>query len=260
MIEPPTNRWTQSGGLSAVFVNLVKAWSARRRQVSLALAGLRTNMTEPADCNSLHDRLIGQLDTLVPFLALAHHDIFTSLHGHYVNWVSSDQQDALPDTCDGYVTQVTHSAFLLGYSYAEAFVSDLMWRIYSERRDLLPQEKTLNYTDVLTRSDFTNLLRYMIDCTISGLNSLQKKMHHLQTRLNLGIEQPSSMLKAHDVRNALIHNAGIVNRDSTHSGRWVNGDRVVLTVSDVHDFGIMAREYTRDLCARASALCRNASG
>lgn len=213
------------------------------------------SMTELPDCDELHARLIGQLDTLIPFLALAHHDVFDVLSSHYASWSPPEQQDTLPNTYDAYATQVAHGAFLLGYSYAEAFITDLMWQIYSTRRDLLPEDKTLKYVDVLTKADFTKIVRHMIDCTISELNSLEKKILHLETRFNLNIPQPNLMKEAHIARNALVHNAGTVNRESIPSSRWHVGDRIILKVTDVHEFGIMARRYTREMCDIAKALC-----
>jgi hypothetical protein len=94
----------------------------------------------------------------------------------------------------------------------------------------------------------------MIDCTISDLNSLEKKILHLETRFNFQIHQPDLMQEAHIARNALVHNAGTVNRESV-SSRWCVGDRIVLKASNVHEFGIMARRYTREMCDKAKVLC-----
>lgn len=109
------------------------------------------NSTIESDtCETLYRRLTRQLDTLVPFLALAHREIFDVLSSRYSGWCPDEQQDTLPDTYEAYSTQVAHAAFLLGYSYAEAFVTDWMWLVYDTRRDLLPKEKTLMYEEVLS--------------------------------------------------------------------------------------------------------------
>lgn len=214
-----------------------------------------TSIHEYGDCDTLHERLIGQLDTLVPFLALAHSEVFDVLSSKYAGWYSPDRQATLPDTYEEYSRQVAHAAFLLGYSYAEAFITDLMWYIYSSRRDLLPEKKTLRYADVLSKSDFENIIRHMIDCTVGDMNSLEKKLKHLEGRFGLRVQQPDLMIQSHIARNALVHNAGRVNRNHNALTRWKIGDRIRLTVSDVHEFGIMAREYTREMCKRANALC-----
>lgn len=210
---------------------------------------------EPTNCKTLHDRLVNQLDTLVPFLALAHREVFDVLSAKYSGWYPVDQQGTLPDSYEAYCSQVAHAAFLLGYSYAEAFVTDLMWLVYSVRRDLLPRERTLLYSEVLSRADFETVLNHMIDCTVSEMNSLEKKLSHLEKRFGLSVTQPELMLEAHVARNAIVHNAGRMNRGGASSARWRLGDAVELSVNDVHDFGIMARSYTLELCEGLSALC-----
>lgn len=212
-------------------------------------------MIEFDRCKILYDRLVGQLDTLVPFLALAHREIFDLMSSKYYGWYSEDQQHTLPDTYEAYNTQIAHSAFLLGYSYTEAFVTDLMWEVYSTWRDLLPKDKTIMYSEVLSRSDFDNVVKHMIDSTVSDMNSLEKKLLHMEKRFALQIPKPDLMDEAHIARNALVHNAGRVNRLGKTTVRWRVEDTITLKVEDVHNFGIMARTYTRQICERASILC-----
>lgn len=69
-----------------------------------------SSLLEP-DHWDLHDRLIGQLDTLVPFLALAHREVFDVLSEKYAGWYPGEQQDTLPDTYESYCSQVAHAAF-----------------------------------------------------------------------------------------------------------------------------------------------------
>ena len=52
-----------------------------------------------------------------------------------------------------YKVQIIRSAFLLGYSYFEAFLADLIREIYCVRRTILPQEKALKFSEVLQCSD-----------------------------------------------------------------------------------------------------------
>lgn len=71
------------------------------------------------------DRLINQLDTLIPFLGLANEEIFTLIHNDTTNWFTLEQKTVIPDIYPAYQNQVSISAFLLGYSYFEAFIADL---------------------------------------------------------------------------------------------------------------------------------------
>jgi hypothetical protein len=205
--------------------------------------------------DALHDRLIEQLDSLVPFLALAHREVFSVLSAEYEGWYTDERRTTLPESYCTYRHQVAHAAFLLGYSYAEAFITDLIWEVYAIRRDLLPPDKALRFGEVLPLADFEKVICHMIDSTVCDMNSLEKKLHHLESRLGLNVEHSGRMLEAHKARNAIVHNAGRVNRTRQGSTRWKPGEQVLLSPEDVHEFGIMAREYAKQLCERAKSLC-----
>lgn len=205
--------------------------------------------------DELYDRLIAQLDSLVPFLALAHSEVFTVLSAEYADWYPDERRATLPSSFGSYCHQVAHAAFLLGYSYAEAFVTDVIWEVYASRRDLLPPDKALRFADVLPLADFEKVIGRMIDSTVCEMNSLEKKLNHLETRLGLHVQHSDRMREAHKARNALVHNAGRVNRAQQISSRWKPGEQVWLSTDDVHEFGIMAREYAKQLCERAKTLC-----
>ena len=85
------------------------------------------------------ENFILQLDTLVPFLGLAHEEIFSKIHNENQEWFTEQQRKSLPDTFTAYKNQVSVSAFLLGYSYFEAFVADLAKKILLARPALLPR-------------------------------------------------------------------------------------------------------------------------
>lgn len=229
------------------------ARKARRMKIYLFCEGHETRMPNAFD--PLQTRLVEQLDSLVPFLALAHREVFGVLAEKYSGWYNDERRATLPDSYEDYAQQVAHAAFLLGYSYAEAFVTDLIWEVYAARRDLLPADRSLRFGEVLPLADFENVIRLMIDSTVGEMNSMERKLHHLDRRLGLRVPQAEKMLDAHIARNALVHNAGRVNRSPSPSARWQNGERVRLTVEDVHRFGLMAREFADNLRERAKALC-----
>jgi len=211
---------------------------------------------EMTPIDHLYIRFIGQLDTLIPLLGLAHEEIYSALHENYAEWFSAEQQATLPGSFKEYCIQVSHAAFLLGYSYAEAFITDLIWAVYHCRRDLLPPDKALKFSEVLPLGDYERIIMKMIDNTLGDMNSLEKKMHHLETRLGLKVPQAEELLKAHTARNALVHNSGRVNRPQASTSQWQLGDIVELTAYDVHDFGITAREYAAEVSDKANILCR----
>jgi hypothetical protein len=214
-------------------------------------------MPLPADSfDSLLERLIAQLDSLVPFLALSHREVFDVLKEKYPGWYEHDRQSTLPSTFEGYVHQVAHAAFLLGYSYAEAFVTDLIFDVYNARRDKLPSDKKLCFEDVLQSGDFEGVMRHMIESTIGEMNSLEAKLRHLEVAFGWRFPETEKLGGAHVARHALVHNAGVVNREQLTGSRWQSGDTIQLSSVDVHDFGFAARALASKLAASATAFCQ----
>ena len=209
---------------------------------------------EATPIDQLYVRFISQLDSLIPFLGLAHQEIFLNLQKNYIDWFSYEQQSTLPDTFNKYSIQVSHAGFLLGYSYAEAFITDLIWEIFNARRDLLPQDKSLKFSDVLSLEDYERVIMKMIDSTLGDMNSLEKKISCLE-RLGLRVTQSEKILEGHIARNALVHNSGRVNRPQPATSRWQLDDVIKLAADDVHDFGLATREYARAICSKANSMC-----
>ncbi len=73
----------------------------------------------------------------------------------------------------------------------------------------------------------------MIDNTVGGVNSLEKKIQHLETRFSLKAPQTEKLLEAHNARNAIVHNSGRVNRHRSSTARWQLEDIIELTADDV---------------------------
>jgi len=60
------------------------------------------------------ERLISQLDTLVPFLGLAQEEIFQKIHDENQGWFSEQDRKSLPETFSAYKNQISVSALFVG--------------------------------------------------------------------------------------------------------------------------------------------------
>lgn len=101
------------------------------------------------DDENLLVRFINQLDTLIPFIALSHQDVFELVQREKYIWFVESQRRSVPETYDIYHTQVNHSAFLLGYSYFEVFLGDLVRKIFVGRQCIVD---TVNVKDTVIAS------------------------------------------------------------------------------------------------------------
>lgn len=207
---------------------------------------------------TLYDRIIRQLDTLISFLALAREDAFGLIRSDQGSELTTEQLDSLPHSYQEFRCQVSHSAFLLGYSYFEAFLSDLVREILLRRPNILPQERELKYRDVLDRKDYDSILKYMIDKEILAIfyGSAEKIGKYFEDRLNLPwpeYDGQPAVVRASLVRNCIIHNGARVDSRLSEISDWDEGDQIELSPGDVHSFGLQARDFARQLWTAAVA-------
>jgi len=205
----------------------------------------------------LHNRLINQLDSLIPFLALTHREAFDLIGRRYGEWLPDWQQNSLPETYALYQTQVTHSAFLLGYSYYEAFLSDLARQIYIHSPTMLPPEKKLDFSEILERPEREQLLAYMIDKEILSVFylSIEKVIECLQKKFSLTwpehLVEPA--VEASLLRNCIIHNNARVDARLSGGSKWKLDSEIDLSAWEVHEFGLVARNICGELFMQANS-------
>jgi phage pi2 protein 07 len=234
----------------------------RKSKISIVRSIFVTKQSADERLENLRDQVIAQLDTLVPFLALSHEEIFDVLNAKYAEWYKDTKKTDLPETFPAYRYQVTHAAFLLGYSYVEAFVNDLIFEVYNARRDLIQDKKgeekrKLPFEEILKLHNFEEVIQRMIESILGEMNSLEAKLNHLEKTLKWSIPEIKDLIDAHVARHALIHNGGIVNRQQPAGSRWNFQDRIQYSEVEAHMFGITARELIRRLCDQAKTICKS---
>lgn len=114
------------------------------------------------------NRLISQLDTLIPFIAISYQDVFDLIQQEKNIWFRDDQKK-LPKTYKIYRKQINHSAFILGYSYFEAFLNDIAKEIFLSRPSMLASNKTIKFEDVTNSSSFNEIILKLINKELSEL-------------------------------------------------------------------------------------------
>lgn len=205
----------------------------------------------------LLDRLITQLDSLISFLALSNEDAYAIIRDPHGALLTGNERQRLPDTFALYQAQVAHSAFLLRFSYAEAFLSDLVREMYHCRPEMLPRDKQLTFGDVLEQPDFDAVLSFMINREVFAVfyNSMEKIIEYFERKLHL--QWPTAdvdpVVEASLLRNCIIHNNARVDARLALRPRWSEGAPIVLSASDVHTFGMAARRVARSLHQQATA-------
>jgi hypothetical protein len=209
------------------------------------------------DDDNILTRFIGQLDTLIPFIALSYQDVFELLQREKDIWFIESQRRSIPETYEIYSIQVNHSAFLLGYSYFEVFLGDLIKQIYLSRPQMLPRDKQLRFSEILEANTFGNVVELMIEKENLALfyQSMEKIIEYLETKLKLRWtdEHKEAIILASLLRNCIMHNMSRADSRLVQvSTKYVIGQEIQLNSSEVHSFGVKARVLSRDLYTQAA--------
>ena len=213
------------------------------------------------DHNNLLDRLIAQLDALVPFLALAHRKVFNLIKRDHEVWFSPEAERSLPDSYSIYRRQVTHGAFLLGYSYSEAFLANLVRQIYLRNPRMLPEDKQLTFGELRRARSYKVVLQSMINKEVTSVFSqnMEAIANYFDRKLSLAWREDGreQALRTSRLRNCIIHNLGIVDSKLAEVSDYDVGEMIVLEPENVHSYGLSARALARDIYAKAESAFLN---
>ena len=207
--------------------------------------------------NTLLDSLIDQLDTLVPFLALSREDVFQVLNDHRLTWFATNEE-ALPEAYAAYRKQINHAALLLGYSYFESFITDLLANVLRNRPLMLPRNKKVDYSEILDSPDIEALIDRLIQRELHDLHykSMTDIITELRRRYNFTItqEEEHGLVVASLIRNCIMHNSSCANSRLGSYDGYQESEEFELSTEDVHEYGIMLRSLVRRMYAEA---CEN---
>ncbi len=200
------------------------------------------------------DRLISQLDTLIPFIATSYRDVFNLIQKEKSIWFHDDQEK-LPKTYEIYRKQINHSAFILGYSYFEAFLNDLAKEIFLSRPSMLASNKTIKFEDVTNSSSYNEIILKLINKELSELfyMNIEDIIEYFSQKLNLTFleDEKEKLIEASLLRNCIIHNLGVANARLAILADYTEGREFEISASKVHDFGIFARTLVRKIYQEA---------
>ena len=206
---------------------------------------------------NLLSRLIDQLNTLVPFLALAHRDVFNLIKREHAVWFSLEAERSLPESYSVYRRNVAHGAFLLGYSYTEAFLSDLLRQIYLRNPRMLPEDKQLTFGEVGRMRSYSAVLRSMVGKEVNSVfaQSMEAIANYFERKLSLPWPEGPKMqtIRASLLRNCILHNSAIVDSRLARVADYHEGNTITLRPEEVHSYGLSVRALAPDLYARAEA-------
>ncbi|MFA6714699.1 MAG: hypothetical protein WC082_00135 [Victivallales bacterium] len=197
---------------------------------------------------TLLDKLIDQLDTLISFLALSREDVFQLLNDHRLAWFP-ENKDALPAVYENYRKQINHSALLLGYSYFESFLNDLLLQILCKRPQMLPKAKKIDYSEILNSANKETLIVKIAQREIHELfyKNMADTVDELQNKFNLSItdEEKNSLILISFIRNCIIHNSSRADFRLARYDGFQEGHAFEVSTEKVHGYGLLLRSLVR---------------
>lgn len=206
--------------------------------------------------DNLLERFIAQLDTLIPFLAISHREVFELMERERYIWIPQNQQDSFPNTYDIFSVQITHSGFLLGYSYFEVFLTSLIKDIYRINPKMLPKDKQLKFGEIAEINTFDGLVELMIEKEAVALfyQSMENIIKYFEEKLHLKWtdEEKARVVQGSLIRNCLLHNMSLADSRLAQVSNYKIGEEIKLYADDVHFFGIVARALARSLYKQAT--------
>jgi hypothetical protein len=211
-------------------------------------------MNDNVHMATLIDRLIDQLDTLVSFLALSREDVFQVLNDHRITWFPTNE-NVLPTAYTSYRKQVNHSALLLGYSYFESFLTDLLSEILRNRPSMLPKSRKIDYSEILESLDMGSLMNKLIQREIHELlyKNMTDIIKELRSRYNLTVtdKEEREIVIASLVRNCIMHNSARADLRLGAYDSFQEGQEFELSANQVHDYGFTLRAMVRRMYQEA---------
>jgi hypothetical protein len=206
---------------------------------------------------TLYQRVIRQFDTLVPFLALAREEGFELIRRDCEAWFRPEQLEAVPDTYREYRCQIAHAAFLLGYSYVEAYLADVVRSILHRRPSMLPNNRQLSFRDIIERGSYDAVLDHMIEKEILTVfyNSAEEIAKYFTDRLQLpwpAYDGQPALVVASRLRNCIIHNGARADDRLAEVSDWVAAEPIELVPDEVHLFGVDARDFANQVWRAAA--------
>jgi hypothetical protein len=145
---------------------------------------------------------------------------------------------------ENYSNHITISSLLLGFSHFEDFITKAITKILIVFPD--KNECKVNLKTIKEKGD--DLIPSLAAEQARRL-TFADKVKFLEKNLNgLSPEILKNIKIANDIRNCLMHHNGLA--DQRLEPKYVAGQKIVIKSSEVHDFGLQARQLAGDIWSR----------
>jgi len=147
---------------------------------------------------------------------------------------------------------------LLGYSYFEAYIADLVKEILISRPKLLPKDKTISFGSVIDAKNYDDLMIQIVEKHVFSImyDGIEEIVKYFDKKLHIrwpNCCEEYSVVKASLIRNCYMRNGGIVDDRLSEKYNFIKGNNIELKPSDVHGYGLEIRRIAYDIYDEATA-------
>jgi hypothetical protein len=187
------------------------------------------------------DYLIKQLNLLIGFLDVSDKEVYDKIKNHDQFNMGITIEQLYDKSFKNYLNHITISSFLLGFSHFEDFIAKAITKIliaFPDKNECKVNLKTIKEKgDDLIPSLAAEQARRLI--FTDKIKFLEKNLKGLSPEILKNIKI------ANDIRNCLMHHNGLA--DERLEPKYVNGQKIIIKSSEVHDFGLQARHLAKDI-------------
>ena len=188
-----------------------------------------------------YDYLINQLNLLVGFLAVSDKDVFNQVKKHDKFKLGLTIGQLYKNKYKNYSSHISTSAFILGFTHFEDFVSKCLTKYLVKNPDKNEFKVSLKIINE-KGNDLTSHLAFEQSRRLTFTDKIKFIEKHI---IKTNAQLISELKYANDIRNCLMHNNGIA--DDRLKGKYKVGKKIILDAGQVHGFGLTTRQFAKNL-------------
>jgi hypothetical protein len=185
--------------------------------------------------------LISQLNKIIGLLEVSDEIVFQSIRKHDVSGTGLTIDSLYGYNYKEYQNHICCSAFLLGFSQFDDYVSEIIRKYYAEH----PLENKYKFEYAYYEENKRNLIKAIAIEKVRNLGFTEKIS--LLKKIYPGLNETEMKLlrSSNDIRSCLVHNNGVA--DDKLMPRYKKGEHIRLNSDDVNRIGLSIREIAKKL-------------
>jgi hypothetical protein len=186
-----------------------------------------------------YENLIAELNKIIGLLEVSDASIFEKIKGNDRFGIGMTINNLYNNEYNEYKNHICCSGLLLGFSYFESYLYDLLQLILDKKPELNNYKITLKYVIENKINLFNKATEdYLRNVGFTEVTKCLEK----ELKIFEGNEY-NELMSVYNIRNCIMHNGGIA--DDRLRPKFQNGEKIVLNSGDVNAFGLKARGIAR---------------